>query len=193
MRRLAQARAELLDEPRLADAGLADDEDKLALARKRALPAALNEAKLLLAADERGQRPGAAPAPAAAADHDAEELDRGGDALELARARILGDKKPGGLALDVRRDEHRARLGGRLDARGDVRRVAKNFAVRLDDDRAGLDPDARFQLRRALGGVLRVEVENRALNGERRPHRALGVVLAPADSRTAPSAHRRAA
>jgi len=78
---------------------------------------------------------------------------------ELARALILRDKKPGSLALDVRRDEHRTRFGGGLDARGEVRRVAKNFAVRLDDNWPGLDPDARFQLRRAPGGVIGVELK----------------------------------
>ena len=39
VRRLAERRAELLDEPRLADAGLADDQYELALAIARPLPA----------------------------------------------------------------------------------------------------------------------------------------------------------
>ena len=40
-----------------------------------------------------------------------------------------------------------------------------------------LKTDARRQLRRALGGVPGVEVGERALDRERRPHGALGVIL----------------
>ena len=40
VRRLCQPRMELLDEPRLAEAGLADDQHELAFARASALPAA---------------------------------------------------------------------------------------------------------------------------------------------------------
>ena len=40
-----------------------------------------------------------------------------------------------------------------------------------------LEPDARQQFRRALGGVPGVDLTKRALDGERRPHSALGVVL----------------
>ena len=44
---------ELLDEPRLAEAGLADDQDELSFACPRALPAAREQRKFLLAANER--------------------------------------------------------------------------------------------------------------------------------------------
>ena len=93
------------------------------------------------------------------------------------RALLLDDEEPGHLSLDVHGDEDRPWLGRRLHARGDVRRVAEHLAGRVDDDRPGLEADARRQLRRALGGVPGVEVGKRALDGKRRPHGALGVVL----------------
>ena len=106
------------------------------------------EVELLLAPDERSE--GAGPeAPAAARTHDPEKLDQGGHALEFVRALLLGDKEPSHLPLDVQGDEHRPRLGGRLHARSDIRRVAEHFAGRLHDDRAGLDPDARLELQGA--------------------------------------------
>ena len=49
--------------------------------------------------------------------------------------------------------------------------------VGVDDDRTGLEADARGELRRARRGVPGVEVGERALDRERRPHGALGVVL----------------
>ena len=55
--------------------------------------------------------------------------------------------------MNVCGDEHPARLGRRLDARGDVRRVAEDLAGRLDDDRAELNTDARLELSRAPGRV----------------------------------------
>jgi hypothetical protein len=167
----------LLDEPRLAQARFADDQHELAFARQGALPAALKQAKLLLAADKRRQRPRVAPTAAAARANDPEKLDRGRNALEFACALILGHEKPRDLPLHVRGHDHRARLGQDLDARGNIRRVAENFAVRLHDDRPGLDPDARFELRRAFGGVPGVEVGERRLDDERGAHCALGVVL----------------
>ena len=168
---------ELLDEPRLAEARPADDQHELAFARKSALPAAREYGQLLLAADERRPRPYAAPAAGAARAHDAKELDRSGHAFEFARALLFGDEKPRGLALHVQGDEDRAWLGGGLDPRGDIRRVAKNFAGRLHYDRPGLDSDAGFELRRVPRRVPGIEVGERALDGERRPHRALGIVL----------------
>ena len=53
VRRLREPRMELLDEPRLAEAGLADDQHELAFARASALPAARQQSQFLLAPDER--------------------------------------------------------------------------------------------------------------------------------------------
>ena len=52
VRRRAEPGAEFLDEPRLAEARLADDLHELALAAPRALPAAQEQREFLLAADE---------------------------------------------------------------------------------------------------------------------------------------------
>ena len=177
VRRLGEFCAELLDQARLADAGLADDLDELTLAFERPRPAALEEGKLVLAADERrqGARP-AAPA-AAARSHDAIERDRRRHALEVMRALVFGDEKPGCLPLHARGDEHRPRFGRRLHPRRDVRRFAEHFAGRIDHDRAALYADAGGELGRSRSGVPGVEVGERALDGERRPHGALGVVL----------------
>ena len=63
------------------------------------------------------------------------------------RAAVLGDEQPGDLALHARGDEHRPRLGRRLDPRGDIGRVAEHFAGRVDHDRPAFKADARRKLR----------------------------------------------
>ena len=169
--------AKFLDQARLADAGLADDLDELTLAFERARPTARQQRKLVLAADQRRQGPRPAPPAAAARPHDAIERDRRRHALEVMRALVLDDEKPGRLPLHARGDEHRPRFGRGLHPRGDVRRFAEHFAAGVDHDRAALDADARGKLRRAGRRVPGVEVGERALDRERRAHRALGVVL----------------
>jgi hypothetical protein len=71
-----------------------------------------------------------------------EQLDRLRDASEFSRSFLFRDEESGDLTLDAHCDEHRAWLGGGLNARGDVRRVAEHFAGRLHDDRPRLDADA---------------------------------------------------
>ena len=174
--RLAKRRAKLLHETRLADAGFADNEDKLARAIARPLPAPAQEFEFLLAPDERGQSPRAG-APPAARPHDAVKRDRRRHALELAGAAVFGDEQPGSLALHVRGHEHRTRLGQALNARGNIGRFAEHFARRLDHRRPQLEPDARGELRRAFVGVPGIHLSKRALDRERHPHRAFRVVL----------------
>ena len=113
----------------------------------------VEQRKLVLAADERrqGARP-AAPAAAARA-HDAVERDRRRHALELMRALVLGDEKPGGLALHARGDEHRPGSAARLHPRGDVRRFAEHFAGRIDHDGPALEADAGGELGRARSAL----------------------------------------
>ena len=100
--------------------------------------------------------------------NDAEELDRIGDALQLTRALLFGDEEPRNLALDVHRDEHRARLGGGLNASGDIRRVAKHFACRFHYDRPAFDPDASRKFGRAFAAVLGVDLRQRGRAGPAR-------------------------
>ena len=52
VRRLAEMSAKFLDEPRLADAGIANDENELPIPRKSPLPGASKGAEILLTADE---------------------------------------------------------------------------------------------------------------------------------------------
>ena len=100
-----------------------------------------------------------------------------GDALQLVRALLLDDEEPGHLALHASRDQDRPWLSSSLDPRRDVRRFAEHFAGGVHHDRTGLDADAGGKLGRARSGVPCVEVGERALDGERGPHGALGVVL----------------
>jgi hypothetical protein len=53
MRGFGEFFAKRLDEPGLADAGLADDLNELALAAARARPAVLKQGKFVLASDQR--------------------------------------------------------------------------------------------------------------------------------------------
>jgi hypothetical protein len=64
-----------------------------------------------------------------------------------------------------------------LNARRDIGRFAEHFAARLDHDRSRLESDARGELRRAFGRVPGIHLAESALDRERRPHGALGVVL----------------
>jgi hypothetical protein len=90
---------------------------------------------------------------------------------------VLGDKQPGGLALHGRGDEDRARLGGALDARGDIGRVAEHLTSRVDHHLTGIKADPRLKFWGAFAGVSSVDWDKRPLDGERGAHRALGVVL----------------
>ena len=93
------------------------------------------------------------------------------------RALVLDDEQPGRLPQHARGDEHRPRFGRGLDPRRDVRRLAEHFAGGVDHDGAAFEADAGGKLGRARSGVPGVEAGERALDGERRAHRALGVVL----------------
>jgi hypothetical protein len=90
---------------------------------------------------------------------------------------VLGDEEPGDLSLHGRGHEYGSRLGSGLDARGDIGGVAEHFAGPLDYDGPCIEADAGRELRRALGGVSCVQLGEGALDGQRCPQRALGVVL----------------
>ena len=177
VRRLAELCAKFFNQPGLADAGLADDEHELPFARAGPFPAAGQDAKVLLAADERRENPGAFPAASAAHAHDAIERHRSRDALQLMRALVLNDEQPGDLPLDGRGDQNCSRLRGRLNSRGNVGRFPEHFAGGVDDDRAALKADASGKFGSAGCRVSRVEVGKRALDGERSPDSAFGVVF----------------
>ena len=92
-------------------------------------------------------------------------------------AALFRNEQPRDLALHPRRDQNRARLGQRLHPRRDVRGVAENLAGRIHHHRTGFEADAGGERRLARTGVLAVQLGKRALDRQRRPHRALGIVL----------------
>ena len=177
MRRLAEPGAKLLDQPRLAHARLADDQRQLTLAFARALPAPGEKIELLLASNERRQRPRAAAPARAARANDAIECRRLGRAFQRMRAAILGDEQARDLTLNAGGDQHRSRIGQRLDPRGDIGRVAEHLARCVDHHLPGRNADAGDELRTARAGVLAVQFGERALDGQRGANRAFGIVL----------------
>src|SRR5215475_5398625 len=177
VRHVAELRSKLFDQPGLADARLADDEQELPFARVGPFPAAGQDAKVLFAADKRGEDPGARSAAAATYTHDAIERHRTRDALEIMRALVLNDEEPGDLPLNGRGDQNGPRLGRSLNSRGNVGRFPEHLAGRVDDDRAALKSDARDQFRNASAGVARVEFGKGALDGQAGAHSTFGVVF----------------
>jgi hypothetical protein len=177
VRRFREMCMELLNEPRFSKSRLADDQHKLTFARPSTLPAARKHAQFLLATDKGRDRASAAPSTAAAGADDTKELDRRGYAFEFARGLLLGDEQPCDLALNIHGDQHRTWLGRGLNARRDVRRVAKHLSGRLHDHRPRLDADTSGQLSGVLGRIPRVDIRKAALDRQRSSHRPLGVVL----------------
>src|ERR1700727_2903904 len=174
---LGQLAAKLFNQPGFADARLTDNQDELSGASKSAFRAASQDCEVLFATDERGEKPGASSAPSAAYPQDAKEIHWRKSALELMGPLVLNDEQPSNLSQERRSDQHCPRLGRCLHARSDIRCIAKDFAGRLHDDRAGLDPDACLEFRRAPGRVPGVEVCKRPLDRERRPNSAFGIIF----------------
>ena len=177
VRRFCEPCVELLDQAGLAETGFADDQHKLAFTNPSALPPTGEQTEFLLPADKRRQGPPAAPSAAAACANYTKKLNRLGNAFEFVLAALLGDEKSCHLPLNVHGDEDRARFGGGLDARGYVRCFAKHLPGRLHDNGTGLEPNAGQELGRTGIRVAGVEFAKRALDGERRAHGALGIVL----------------
>ena len=90
---------------------------------------------------------------------------------------VLGHEQSGRLPLDRGSDEDRARLGGALDARGDIGRVAEYLTSRVDHHLTGIKADPRLKFWDAFAGVSGVDFDKRALDRERGAHSALSIVL----------------
>ena len=177
VRRVAQSGMKFLDQAGFTQSRLADDQHQLALALPRPLPAPHQHGDFLVATDERREMALPGTASAAARPHEPEQRHRLGHAFEFVAAALLGDKQAGDLALHPRRHNDRAWLCQRLHSRRNVGRIAVNLARRIDHYRAGFDPDARVERRLASTGILAVHLGERALDRERGPRRAFGVVL----------------
>ena len=92
-------------------------------------------------------------------------------------AAFLGDKKACDLALDSPGDHNRTRLSQGLGSRCYVGHLAEYLSRRVDHHRPQVDGDACGQRWLAGALVLAVQLGERALYGERRSHRPLGIVL----------------
>ena len=177
-------------EPRLADAGDADDGHELRPALVgRGVEDLLHEPKLAVAPDERRLQADRLEGAAAAGGHakGAPERDRLRLPLELVLARAgVGDGRLR-RALGRLPDEDRARLGRRLHARGGVDEVARDHPLPLGADRhsglTGEDAGADLQ-----GGI---ELGNGRDEVERCANGPLGVVLLR--DRRSPDRHHRVA
>src|SRR5271166_1878862 len=102
-----------LDQAGFTEPGLANDLHKLTVALPRPLPAAHQHGHLIVAADERRELACAGAASAAARANEPEQRDRLRHALERVAAAFLDDKQTRYLALDLRGDQDRSRLGQR--------------------------------------------------------------------------------
>ncbi len=178
----------LLDErrsqPRLADAGLAGQQNDLALACFRPLPAPHQKAHFFVAADQGGQAACAKrfePAPLRSLVQHAIGAHRPRDAFELERPEKLDLEQLAEQISGALRDHDAVGSRGHLQPGGQVRRVADSDALlRLsrpndiaDDDDSRRDPNPHMQR------LLRCGLQLRSRFGDRqpRPHRLLGVVL----------------
>src|SRR5271168_1383826 len=153
---LREPRAKLLDQPRFAEAGLADDQRELPLAAARALPPARQDVEFLPAAHQRGRRARAASPAAAAGAHDAVDLRFLSHAFQFMLALVLGDEQARDLPVHAARDPYFSGRGGALHARSDVGRLAVHLACGIDHYAPALQPDAGGEFRRAGPGVARV-------------------------------------
>ena len=199
----APARLDLVHEcphqARLADAGLAHQQNCLALAGSRAPPPFQQERKLLIAPDHRQRRPGAPgiePAARRSLADDLEAGDRLGDALErqgpqVAQLEALAEEPSGAV-----RDHDAAGCRCCLQPRRVIGRFADHqflaggtLADQLaDHDEPGGDADPRGQ-RLVIGST---QLAHGPGDREPRPHRQLGIVLArvrPAEIGEDPVAH----
>src|SRR5207248_7560531 len=136
---------ELLDESRLPHAGLAEDGDEVrAPVADGAAERVLEQLELLLAADERRLRNGAAQIVDA---QRAPRPDRVRAALQLERPGVLDVDGARSEPPRARAEHNLARPRGLLQPRGDVDRLARRerrLGV-VDHDLARLDADARLE------------------------------------------------
>ncbi len=184
MRLRAQPLADRLGEARLADAGLAADQDDLALALLGLLPQAEQQAKLVLASDQGGQAAAVQRLEAAlgAADREhAPGLDRLIEALEPVLAEIGVGEEAADQLVGGRGNHDLAGLGQGLEPGGEMRGGADHglfgrgaLADQVaDHDPAGGDADPDLQGRTAR----RPQLGHGLDQLERRAQRPFGVIL----------------
>jgi hypothetical protein len=168
---------ELLNQARLAQARLADNQYYLAIALPRSFPAPDQHRNFFLATNKWREMTLACSASSTTRSDEAEYSHRLWHALEFMAAAFLGDKETSDLTLHPRRHNDRTRLGQRLRPRGDIGHIAEYLARRVDDHWPQVDGDACSERWPADVLVLAVKVGERPLDRECRPHRPLRVVL----------------
>ncbi len=192
---LGRELAELGQEARLADAGVAEQEEHLAAAVRELVDDRLQAPDLLVSADERRQRGRLGRGLRA---DEAPGLDRLVAALHRQLAERLEHE---GVQEALRRglaDRDRARLGRRLQPRRDVRRVAERNRLRIgvaDQAHRGLarvDADAQVEVGDAPRGfdLPRVVRRRRRRSRARPVRRARGRPRARAGARRTPRCRR---
>ena len=143
---------------------------------RRPLPAPAQEVELLLAPDEGSER-ARAEAPAAARAHDPKKRRRLRHALQRMRAAILGDEQARDLTLHTGGDQHRPG-SAKACTRAAILGASPKISPAASTTTGPLSTPMRATSSgRPERGVLCVEFGERALDGERRADRALGVVL----------------
>ena len=149
----------------------------------------LDQLQLALAADERRLQPGRLERAADARDDPqrARQRHRLGLAFQLLLPGALVDDRLLGRPARHLTDEHRARLGRRLDPRGGVDEVARHHPLAL-----GADRHRRFTRQHTRPRLQRrIQLRDRRDEVERRSHRPLGVTLGR--NRRPPDRHHRVA
>jgi len=187
VRLVSELAAKLVEESRLAEACLSDQEARLAAPLARGLEGGAQRRELLLAPHQRreARRGDGVDAPAdGAVGDDAVHANGLGPALDLLLALVL--------ELEEARDEPPDRLGdqdlpgirARLEARGQVRGVAHGGVVHAQvvadathDHRAGVDADPHLELDAVVCLHLLVQRRKAALDPQRGQHGAAGGVL----------------
>ncbi len=184
--RRGQSLQSLVHQARLAQPGVAAQEDDVAAAVAQPIEDAAQQLPLPQPVDQRRVEPHlleAARLDARAAAQDAIGRHWRSLALDLDAAQRLDLELPGHGAQGVFGDLNRAGQGGLLHARGDVDGVAQSTVLqpqvradRADDDQAGIDTHAHVQLagtRRQVGAKLGHAGDDL----QRGQHGAAGVVL----------------
>ena len=196
---LARERQELGEHPRLAQPGVADHEHHLPAARRAGRRPPSRAGASSPSRPTRGVRDGGSVTGRGPTSREAD--DGFGPALHRHLAERLEHEPFVQARRGPRADRDRPGLGGALEPRGDVRRVAERDGLRVlpayEPDRGrpavqahadveALDPPRRLDLARVAGGD--------ADDPQRRPCRAFGIVLVGggnAEVRADPVAHER--
>ena len=171
--RSAIAVAELAQQARLADAGLADDRDQVRAAlADDAVEQRLQHLRLVVAADQRRLRAGRA---GGAGDGDADRLPGGHRlrlALQLERLELLVLDRVAGEPVGDLADGDAARARRGLEPGGDVDRVAHDRVVAVADlageHLARVDADPQLEVDVVVGDLV-VDLVHRRLHRDRRP------------------------